>query len=347
MTRETRKKRSTSLDVAHLAGVSHTTVSFVINDRHANRIPQETRKRVLRAVVELDYHPHEAARSLRSRASHVIAAAVPEAYNPHHLGTVEGVEAYARIHGYSILRAISNFDAAEERRCFTWLKQHRIDALILSSGDITAVQNEVCRLRAGGYIITAMGTTLPCLDSVAVEALAGEQQAMEHLISLGHRRIGYINGLGSPAVGSARLEACLSIVGERGLSTASNWILHCGPSPEDGYEAVARLLAVCDADTRPTALVVVNDLVASGVLAALYSARISVPKDISVVSFDNTKPAVYMVPPLTSVDDDGHNMGRESARLTIERLEDPSRPLVHLTTRATLVVRDSTGQAAS
>jgi DNA-binding LacI/PurR family transcriptional regulator len=345
MARGTREKRSTSLDVARLAGVSHTTVSFVINDRHADSIPEETRARVLKAVAELDYHPHEAARSLRARASNVIAAAVPEAYNPHHLGTVEGAEAYARSCGYSILRAITNFDPVEERRCFTWLKQRRIDALILSTGDPTPLVDEIGTLREGGYIITGLGLLLDGIDGVAVEQQAGEQQAIEHLISLGHRRIGYVYGLGRAVMWTGRLESCLKVVQSHGLPVNPHWIQRCGPGPEDGFEAVGRLLAATSESERPTAIVVVNDLVATGVLAALYNARVNVPREISVLSFDNTRPSMYMVPPLTTVDCQGLDMGKEAARLTIERLANPAKPPEHLTTRATLVVRDSTGPA--
>jgi len=122
--------RPTSRDVARLAGVSQTTVSLVINEVPTVSITEETRSRVRSAVVQLDYHPHEGARSLSRKATRTIGVAIPDAGNPHYMEITEAIEAYAEARGYSIVLIVTNYDLACERRCLRWLKQQRVDALI-------------------------------------------------------------------------------------------------------------------------------------------------------------------------------------------------------------------------
>jgi len=338
-------KRPTSRDVARLAGVSHTTVSFVVNDVSTAGISEETRARVHAAIAQLDYHPHEAARSLGRQASRVITVAVPEANNAHHQETVAGVEGYARERGYSTVRSITNFDHDEEFRCLRWLKQRRTDALILSIAPGRALDDEIRSLRAQGHAITRLGTYEATVDSVRVKEAAGERHVLDHLVMLGHRRIGYIYGVVDHDALRGRLDTCLAIQRAHGLAVVEEWVCRCGPTLEDGYRATRALLAACAGATRPTALVVVNDLLASAVLGALFAEGIAVPTEMSVVSFDNTPLAAYMVPPLTSVDCEARLMGAQAARLTIERLDSLHQAPVHLETRARLIVRQSSGPA--
>jgi len=340
-------KRPTSRDVARLASVSHTTVSFVVNNVPTASISEETRARVHAAIAQLDYHPHEAARNLGRQASRVITVAVPEAHNAHHQETVAGVEEYARERGYSIVRAITNFDHDEERRCLGWLKQRRTDGLILSITPGRALEDEIRALSARGHVITRLGTHDAMVDSVMVEEAAGECQVLDHLIGLGHRRIGYIYGVADHDALRGRLEMCLSCQREHGLPVVDEWVRRCGPTLAEGYGATRALLAACQGATHPSALVVVNDLLASAVLSALFAEGVAVPADMSVVSFDNTPLAAYMIPPLTSVDCEARSMGARAARLTIERLDAPQPLPVHLETRARLIARQSSGPAPS
>ena len=349
MTKPIRVKRPTSHDVAQLAGVSLTTVSFVINDVATAGISEETRARVHEAIAQLDYQPNDAARSLRSKATRIIGLAVPEANNEHHQETAAGVEAYARSKGYSVFRSITNFDANEERRCFQLLKQRRFDALILSLSTGNILLDEIHTIRKQGYLITGLGFYLHNVevDNVRVQPLSGERQLIEHLVSLGHRRIGYIYGVANHTIFNERLEACLAVQRKFGIPVVDAWLRRCGPTMHDGYRATQDLLTNCANTDRPTALIVVNDLLSSGVLAALFAAQIAVPAQMSVASFDNTPLSEYMLPPLTTVDCDARSMGEHAARLTLERLTVPQRPREDMETFARLIVRASTGRAQS
>lgn len=351
MAKEARVKRPTSIDVARLAGVSQTTVSLVINDVQGVAITEETRARVWAAVAAIDYQPNEAARSLVRRATRGIALAIPDAGNPHYLEVAAGIEAEAESRGYNVFLALTNFDPRRERRCFQWLKQRRVDALILcdarifsSPSDYDRHEAEISALCAQGYTITTLGGHA-ALDSVMPQPEVGERLLVEHLAQLGHRRIGHIYGVFNQEYCGERLDACLRTQRALGLPLDDAWIRRCGPSRAEAYAATESLLADCTGEARPTALIVENDLLATAVLAALAAASLRVPAEMSVGSFDNTALARYTVPPLTSADPDPRATGEQAARLTIERLAAPQRPRAHLEVPVRLSVRASTGPA--
>jgi LacI family transcriptional regulator len=351
MAKDARVKRPTSIDVARLAGVSQTTVSLVINDVQGVAITEETRARVWAAVAAIDYHPNEAARSLVRRATRGIALAIPDSGNPHYLELAAGIEAEAEQQDYTVFLALTHFDSRREQRCFQWLKQRRVDALILcdarifsSPSDYDPHAAEVSALCARGYTITTLGGQA-AMDSVMPEADVGERLLLEHLVQLGHRRIGYIYGVFSQEQCGQRLDACLRAQRGLGLPIDAAWIRRCGPSRAEAYAATAALVAECRGAARPTALIVENDLLATAVLAALAAAPLRVPAEMSVGSFDNTALAAYTVPSLTSVDPDPRALGQRAARLTIARLAAPQQPRVHLQVPVRLCARASTGPA--
>lgn len=343
-------RRPTSEDVARLAGVSRATVSFVMNDVQSASISKETQARVWEAIAQLDYHPHEAARNLRSQSSRILAAAIPDASNPHYLQLFSGVEAYAKEKGYSVFLSTTNFKAEEEKRCFDWLKQKRSDALIMISEMERTLLEELRTIHQHKYIVTSVGSAIVNkldldIDSIITTPRLGEQLMLEHLASLGHRRIGYIYGVANMNTLGDRLTTCLEIQQAMGIPVVEKWIRACDPSQAGAYQATQLLLDTFSPAELPTALIVVNDLLATAVLAALAAAHVAVPAQISVIGFDNIAPAAYTVPALTTIDNDGFHLGWEAARITIERLNMPDRPSVRQELSSKLVVRQSTGPA--
>jgi len=334
-------RRPTSLDVARLAGVSHTTVSFVVNDVTSAGISEATRERVLEAIAQLDYHPHEAARSLRSKASRMLGIAIPE-YNPHHLEIATGAERYAQAHGYNTSLFKTDFTLAKELQCLQWLKQRRYDALILSPGTGSQVTGELHMLAKQGYPITVIGIHDRVLDGVGFQKITGEQQVIQHLADLGHRDIGYIYGVADQEIFGGRLDHCLQAQRVLGIPVNESWIWRCGPTVQESYAATQLMLAQTTAAQRPTALIVVNDELARAVIAVLYAADIAVPNNMSIVSFDNTQLAPLTIPPLTTVDCEAVHMGEEAARITIARLNESETPHTYIETKASLIVRAST-----
>ncbi|GCE07629.1 LacI family DNA-binding transcriptional regulator [Dictyobacter aurantiacus] len=347
-------KRPTIKDVAQLAGVSRTTVSLVLNNVSSANISPETRSRIHNAVVQLNYQPLEAARNLRTQASQTLGVAIPDAHNPHYMQIVSGIDTYAQSQGYSTSVFITNFSEERERLCFTWLQQKRSDALILLSGTGRALLGDVRSLHERGNLITNLSFRSDTMfdadiDSVVPQADLGEQLVLRHLAELGHQRIGYIYGVANHELLRDRLDACLRIQQQLGLPIHEEWIYRCGPTIDDGYRATQSLLQSLPEtdDQRPTALVVVNDLLAMGVLAALAHSHIRVPQQMSVISFDNIPQASYTIPALTTVDYNARLIGEEAARLTIERLAQRDRPPILTEIPPRLIIRQSTAPICS
>ncbi len=337
-------KAPTIRDVARLSGVSHTTVSFVINDVAGESISEETRARVMEAVRVLDYHPSEAARSLNRRTSTLMGFALPEVENAHYQEIAAGIESYVEEHQFGLFRVLTHFEHARELQCFTWLKQKRYDGLILIPASGPRLNEELNHLFDLGYPVVTLGVMHSRVDNVQAELERGEREILQHLFELGHRRIGYIHGVADHTIFDYRLDACLRAQQQLGLTVKYDWICRCGPTVVDGYNTTKALFEGCPKEDCPTALVVVNDLLAGSSIAALSSLGLRVPQDVSIATFDNTHLAQYTVfPPLTSVDYQAYEMGRQAAGLLIARLAERDRPRVHLELRAHLIVRQSTG----
>ncbi|MCD6291124.1 MAG: LacI family DNA-binding transcriptional regulator [Anaerolineae bacterium] len=336
-------KRPTQADVARLAGVSRATVSYVINGR-ADRsvsITEETRQRVLWAIEQLGYQPHAAAQSLRSGMTKIIGLLIPDMHNPHYWQIVRGVEDAARAEGYDLLLASTSLDPKREQHSVRALLRRRIDGLILllTFGDRLASEIEMLARRHGPVVL--LGGQVPGLDVVEPGYESGAAQMMRYLLSLGHRRIAFIHGVACPTLGGERLTVYRRVLQERGWLN-ERWVIHCGSTLEDGYQAASHLL---DCSPRPTAILVVNDLLAIGALRAVADRGLRVPEDISIAGFDDIEVAAYLTPPLTTVRVDSETLGRESVRLVLARMRDPERPLQHIRVSAQLIVRASTGSA--
>ncbi|HLW00128.1 MAG TPA: LacI family DNA-binding transcriptional regulator [Ktedonobacterales bacterium] len=349
-TKPSGRKRPTSDDVARLAGVSRTTVSLIINNVPTANIPEGTRARVQAAIAQLEYQPHEAARNLRRQASRILGVSIPDSHNPHYLEVEAGIEEYADQQGYSVILSAAAFDARRALQCLDWLKQQRIDGLIISPSTGGELLHEMRVTSDKGYPITMIGLTTAGFEQTRIDYVCNEEYlavrlVLEHLVQLGHRRIGYIYGVSDHVILGGRLQRCLELHRELGLPLIEPWIRRCGPTQDEAYRETKALLSTCPPAERPTALVVVNDLLACAVLAALREEGVEVPTTMSVASFDNTPFARFFSPPLTSLDFNAHQLGREAARLVIERLQDPQRPPTLIEVPTQLVARASTGPA--
>ncbi len=163
---------------------------------------------------------------------------------------------------------------------------------------------------------------------------------MEHLLDLGHRRIGFVFGVAGPPLGQERLLAYQQGLHDAGVMDDASLVEHCGVTLEDGYRAAQRLL---DHSPRPTAILVINDLLAIGVVRAINERGLRIPDEISVAGFDDIAMTRYLSPPLTTVRVHAEEVGRTAMRLCFERMRDPERPLQSVCVPAELVRRGSTG----
>jgi LacI family transcriptional regulator len=333
-------KRPTQADVAALAGVSRATVSYVLNDRIGGhiRITEETRQRVLQAAHTLGYEPNAVARSLRSGLSHVIGLLIPDTHNPHYLDILAGVEDEVLQHDYYVMLVSASLNPERERRCLRSLFQQRLDGLILvpTFGDLFQDEVQALSTRTSPVVFLAPQQGA---DYVCADVRSGAEEVMDHLASLGHRRIGFINGVARSDMARIRVQVYQEAMQALGMSANGSLLLDCGHTIQDGYAAAGHLL---DLDPRPTALWTVNDLLAVGALRAVYERRLRVPDDVSLVGFDDIALAAQLHPPLTTVCINGEALGRRAAQILFRRLERPQREPMHEVIATQLVVRAST-----
>ncbi len=326
--------------MAARAGVSRTTVSFVINRRTDVQIPPETWRRVEAAAIDLGYHPHGAARQLaagtsltlglvlRQSAEQVVADALLA-------DTLWGLAAAARAGGYRVL--VEPF-APGDGTYADLLRSARTDGLVVSGPRDD--DQDLAALVRDGFPIVLQGSR-PDLDapSVDVDNRAGARGAVEHLIALGHRRIGCITN--APLAYTAaveRLAGYRDALEGAGIAFDVALVAEGAFDAASGHSAMAQLLARAD----PTAVFVASDVVAIGALRGLRDAGLQVPTDVSVVGFDDIPIAAHLDPPLTTVHLPANDLGETAGRLLVDRVA--GRPVPARTLLPTqLVVRESTG----
>jgi len=314
-------KRPTQVDVARLAGVSRSTVSYVLTGRTNGRvtISPETKQRVMDAVAELGYVPDVQAQALRSGSTRTIGVIIPDIHNPHFWQYVEGIDLAAQGSGYRLL--VSSLQG-----CFE---------------EPSETTNQIFkRLVKRKLPIVVIGHTTADVDAVWADYRTGTDEVMAYLLSLGHQRIGFIYGVKFHMLGEDRLLPYKDNLARAGLPVDESLIINCGHTIEDGYQAAYQLLS---RSPRVTAVIVINDLLAVGVLRAAADLGIHVPSQLSVVSYDDIPIANYFIPRLTTVSKDPATFGQEAMKLILARIQEPDRPFRKIKMPIRFIVRESTG----
>ncbi|HFC08940.1 MAG TPA: LacI family transcriptional regulator [Chloroflexi bacterium] len=339
-------KRSTSYDVARLAGVSRTTVSLVLNNAPNAHISPETRQRVLEAAHKLHYYPHASARRLAQGRTATVAlvwhrgpdADYRDAFLP---ALLQGITRALRQHGYHLI--FRPLEPDEPDDAFLELAQGRhADGLILSGPRADSPYLEA--LHQQGFPLVLHGQ-LPDSDIpwVDVDNRQGARQATEHLLSLGHRRIGMITNAPLDYVASRqRLEGYRQALAEAGVTPDEAWVQWGNFDEESGYRAMQKLLACLP---RPTAVFVASDMVALGALKAVWDAGLRVPQDVAIVGFDDLTTTRFTIPPLTTVRVPAFRLGQEAGNLLIEIITRGKAFQPHILLQTSLIVRASCGAA--
>ncbi len=303
------RSQPTSSDVARLAGVSRTTVSFVLNAKEDAAISPATRDRVLRAAEALGYHPNALAAQLARGASLTLglvliqdaAQIASDALLPR---TVQGISDAARESNYGVLVESLPPGGGTYKRL---LHSRRVDGLIVSGPD-GASSAELEQLQANGFPIVLQGNIAGSrIPSVDVHNEAGAASAVEHLIEQGHRRIAMItNAPLAYTSASERLNGYKKALGEAGIPFEDDLVAEGAYEAQSGQAAMERLLET----TSFTAVFVASDVLALGAMAALNAHELSIPQDVSIVGFDDIPLAAYFDPPLTSVSLPAYELGK-------------------------------------
>ncbi len=324
-------------EVAERAGVSVTTVSHVINGTRP--VSAHLSQRVKAAMEELGYQPNQLARSLRVGTTHTIGLILPDSANPFFAEIARGIEDAGFARGYSVIIGNTDNNPAKERLYVNVLLEKQVDGFIfVSAGESTHAISALLARQKPFVIVDRMIPQVE-VDSVVTDNTRGGELATAHLLDLGHRRIGCITGPSGLSSSVDRLNGYRRALEVYDLPVDESIIVRGDFHYRGGYTAARRLLENAD---PPTAIFALNDLMAIGALAAAHQLGLRVPEDLSVVGFDDIELASYMAPPLTTVAQSKHQMGKLATQLLLERLQDRSLPPRARILDVSLVVRRST-----
>lgn len=314
----TRRGGVTIADVAAAAGVSRATVSRVMNGRAT--VDPDISARVRQAAADLSYRPSNVARSLSLGRTNTVALVVPDLGNPVFQQILRGVTSAAAPSGYRVLVADTAEDPTEEA-AIALEARLRCDALVLVSPRMPAAELALLVPEVSPVVLVnrevAHGPDDPAVPSLVVDYADAARQVLEHLVALGHRRVVYLAGPPGSASDALRRAGLRGVLDRR--ADVELVELPAGPDIAAGHAAVDEVLTA-----RPTAVVAFNDLVAFGLLAGLNEAGVAVPKDMSVVGFDDIDLARFATPALTTVAVPQAELGRHAWKELSALIDDAS-----------------------
>lgn len=334
--------RPTIYDVAQLAGVSTATVSRALND--TGQIAPQTRIAIEAAVEQLGYRPNTIARSLVTKSTQTIALLLPDITNPFYAALVSGIQEHALDRGYTMLLCTTEGDAEREEQYLSLLRSKQVDGALV---DGLRLPPE----RMAGFVED--GFPIVCLDRdidsssiplVQVDNRLGGRLATEHLLALGHTRIGHVTGASELRISAERLAGFREALASAGIAVDAQLVAEGRFTEETGHDGALALL-----ERRPdlTAVFAANDLSALGVLSALATRGRRVPEDVSVVGFDDLPLAAFTTPPLTTVHQPATEIGRRATEILLELTRGKRARTTRHLLEPRLVVRDSTGRLDS
>jgi DNA-binding LacI/PurR family transcriptional regulator len=331
--------RSVSLKqlAAHL-GLSTTTLSLVLNEAPtASSIPQETKDRIFNAAREMKYRPNYLARSLRVQRTHTLGVIVPELSDGYSAMVLNGVEAVLTKEGYFYLTASHLHRADLIEKHPQMLVERQVEGLI-------AVDSPI-RFEPNLPVVTVSGhEEIAGVTNVILNHTHAAELGIGHFFELGHRKIAVIKGQSFSSDTEIRWKTIVEAMQKRGISTDPKFCSQLEgdtPSPEIGYVAMKKILATGE---KFTALFAFNDISAIGAIRALEEAGLRVPKDVSVLGFDDIYAAAFHNPALTTIRQPLFEMGSLAAKTLLEKLAGASENEFSsvLSVEPTLIVRQST-----
>jgi LacI family transcriptional regulator len=329
--------------IARLANVSIATVSRAING--IPTVNAEMAKRVWEVVEALDFVPNTQARALVSGRSRLFGLLISEITNPFFPELIQGFEDVAIEHGYEILVSSTNYDPKRMSNCIRRMIERKVEGVaVMTFGIEEPLLNQLAN-RQVPLVFVDIGPDRPGISLLKVDYERGIRQAVAHLTKLGHTKIGFVSGPLRLNSATSRLQAYQGAMRSAGLSARQEWTLEGDHTLEGGVAAMERLI---EQKERPTALLCSNDMTAIGVMHTAWRAGLNVPRDLSVVGFDDIHLAAMMMPPLTTIQMSRYDLARAAFGALRGFVEEPEaqagRQEIVIPTE--LIVRESTGAPA-
>jgi DNA-binding LacI/PurR family transcriptional regulator len=331
-------------EIARRARVSTATASRAIN--HVPTVDPLLSRRVWKVVDELGYYPNTQARALVSGKSRIFGLIVSEITNPFFPEIVAGFERIAVEHGYEILLTSTVHNPTLMASSVRRMIERRVDGVAVMTFGMEELLLEDLKLRRVPLVFVDVGPALPRVSNIRIDYLHGIRQAIQHLAALRHRRIGFIAGPLSLKSAIARRDAFLQSIQEIGLAVDPLLIVEGDHTTEGGMEAAAQLL---NSPIKPTAILCSNDLTAIGVMKKSYEEGVVIPRDLSLVGFDDVRLAQFMLPPLTTVQMSQAELAMLAFKALLAEVERETPALngTEYLLRTNLLLRKSTAMAPS
>ncbi|MBI4893284.1 MAG: LacI family DNA-binding transcriptional regulator [Acidobacteria bacterium] len=328
-------------EVAQRAKVSVGTVSNVLAGSESVR--PELRRRVEQAMRELDYQPNEIARSLKTRQTKTLGAVVSDLTNPFYPMLLRGAEDAALARGY-LLFILNTDDRAElEQRALSLLRARKVDGILLVTTPGSDVESTLGPGFVPPVVFVDRTPSSPTADYIVTDNRRGARMCTNHLVSRGHRRIGFVSGSTELSTGRERLDGYLEVLRQAGIEPNPVFTRHGEFRLEPAYRITKELLLE---SSPPTAIFAANSLTGLGALKAIHELGLRCPQDISLAVFDDVPFADVIQPRLTSIAQPAYEMGRLGAEVLIARIEEKERSAPkRIELAPELNVRESTGPA--
>lgn len=333
-------RRPSLKDVAKLAGTSVATASRVLNN--TGYIADETRSRVTQAAGQLHYQPNLQAQGLRRGASRTIGLLIPNLLNTYYTTLADAISQLLTENGYQLLLSSTRDDPEIEQETMRNLVGHGVDGLIWVPTQGAARLLPYLKSQHIPTLCIVRRIEGEALDTIVFEDFAGSKAAAQHLLQLGHTRIGFIGGDVYHSSNYDRLQGYLEAMHAAGLE-ASEALVKSGPVRSTwGSLATNELLSLTP---PPTAILVASNAIMSGVMKTLRQHHVLIPEQVSVICFDDLDWFSYSSPPISAVSNSHLRLGEAAIDLLLRRLQepyDPERPPVSIRIGFELVVRSST-----
>ena len=329
-------------DVAARAKVSLSTVSRVMTNRRGF-MAEETRQRVLATIQELGYVPNAHASSLRSQKSKTIGVIITNVMNPFFAAVVRGIQDRAAAQGYELFICNTDDNSQSEAHSLKTLLSRKVDGVIVTTCESSGKLYKP--LLASHYPLVLVDRAVRSLrcDAVVIDNVAIAQQVVDHFLTMGHQRIGFVTPhLGSVQPRRDRIEGARRAFAEHGREIDSCLIAEAESDIDSGSKATADLLALAD---PPTAIFALNTFQAIGSLKYLQDSGYSIPGQLSFVMFDDQRWTELIRPRISAVSQPAYAIGARAADLLAERVENPSKATETVLLNADYVERESVAPA--
>ena len=323
--------------VAERAAVSTATVSRTLN--RSTLVKPRTANRVWAVIRELGYYPSSQARALVSGRTNLLGLIISDIVNPFFPELVKSFEFAAIQHGYDVIVANTDYNPTRMGTCVRRMIERQVDGVAILTSEVESHLLDELARRKLPIVFLDVGKVKPLISNIRVDYGKGIREAVEHIVSLGHKRIGFISGPMNLKSARVRRAAFLKCIADCGVKEKQRIVVEGDHKVDGGDTAMTHMLSLSD---PPTAVLVSNDLAAIGAMRSIHRARLQVPDDISVVGFDDIDLSQSTQPPLTTVRLSRSELGQKAFEALYRNLQTLAREGEEINVSTSLVLRQST-----